>query len=205
MRRMSFFALLAAFLLVLTGCFSSSATKQDDSSQPAGQAAEPSGISAEPDATTATSSNAEKNAVKKFYPESSTATAEKESESPERNFVVTQELQAKIHLVDKYNPGICYGIPAPVPASAVAGMIERNPELAQFLRDRYSLPSDLAVYEKIKQLNGIMFETLSSGKYKFNFTDGQCCFLKAYEGEVTIIGQTVSDEIIRTESKENPC
>ncbi|MFA5029244.1 MAG: hypothetical protein WC518_00655 [Patescibacteria group bacterium] len=148
--------------------------------------------------------------VKKFYPDAGLAksgqTTNQDSQNQsKKNFIITQELQVKFYLVDKYNPGTCYGLPGPVPAEAIAGMIGRNPELAELVRSKYNLTADLDVYNKIKQLNGIQLEKLAGGKYQFDFTDGQCCILKAYEGEVTIVGQTISDTITKQDSKQNPC
>jgi len=143
----------------------------------------------------------------KFYPDSSNINkpADNIPFDQSRNFTVTQELEIKFYLVDKYNPGICYGTPSPVTDESVSGMIVRNPELSQLLRSKYNLISDLAVYNKIKQLNGVLLTEIKGGNYQFNFIDGQCCVLKAYEGEVNIVGKTISDEVIRTDTKQNPC
>lgn len=146
---------------------------------------------------------------KRFYPEDGGSLI---SDSPPLNetksaggFVLTQDLQVKIHLIDKYQPGICYGLPAPVPAEAIKGMIDRQPGLAEFVRQRYQLKTDLEVYNKIKQINGVGLKSTASGKYQFDFMDGQCCVLNYYEGEAMVIGQTVSDVITSRSTKENPC
>lgn len=141
--------------------------------------------------------------VEKFYPENTQIA--KSINSATDQFVITQELQIKFYLVDKYDPGICYGMPEPVPDVAVDGMIDRNPDLVNLIRSKYSLTDNLAVYNKIKQLNGIRLSKLTGGKYQFNLTDGQCCILTAYEGEVSIVGRSISDKVIRRESKNNPC
>lgn len=143
--------------------------------------------------------------LKRFYPQTAVANKPAAVPDPAKDFVITQELTLKLYLVDKYNPGTCYGLPSPVPDAAVKGMVSNNPELAQFVKYKYKLNSDLDIYNKIKQLNGISLSKIAGGKYQFNFTNGQCCILTAYEGEATIINQTISDSITRQETKNNPC
>lgn len=194
MKKIGFFSLLLIAVLALSGC---------------SQATDSPALSAEdPGATGSASQEANQPVTpKKFYPQTSalSTTDKAEATAPGGDFTITQELLIQLYLADKYDPGICYGAPAPVPEVAVSGMIERNPELAQFLKERYNLSTDLAIYEKVKQLNGIQLTKLSGGLYRYNFTDGQCCSLAAYEGQATIVGQKVSDEIINKESKTNPC
>lgn len=197
--------------LCLSGCFWSPVDRQDNQAEPSGEdnsarslsdkSAPPSVGNEEP------LTGVETTKVKKFYPDANQAETDSSQgvEDEEQDFVITQELQVKIHLVDKYNPGVCYGAPAPVPEQAISGTIERNKQLAEFLRARYSLATDLAVYEKIKQLSAIRLEIISGGRYTYYFSDGQCCYIKAYQGEVTVVGQIISDEVIQTESQQNPC
>ncbi len=143
--------------------------------------------------------------LKRFYPQTAIINKPAAAPNPAKDFVITQDLTLKLYLVDKYNPGTCYGLPGPVPDVAVKGLVSNNPELAQFVKYKYKLNSDLDIYNKIKQLNGISLSKIAGGKYQFNFTNGQCCVLTAYEGEATIINQTISDLITRQETKNNPC
>ena len=148
--------------------------------------------------------------VKKFYPDTGAPVAparpEGDAVAPKSNFTVTQELVVKLYLVDKYKPGVCYGMPGPVPDEAVSGMISSNQDLVKFLKSRYpELKTDLDVYTKIKQINGIRLTSIAGGKYHFNLTDGECCTLTAYDGEVMMLGQTITDTVLQQETKVNPC
>lgn len=204
MLRIFYFLLLAVILLA--GCTLSSVADNNQASQ-----ASPSMVDKDDsnDSSPAKGENLSASSssetflgqVPKFYPEPSMPF----DRQSERDFVITQELQIRIHLADKYNPGTCYGMPGPVPDKMVNSLIAENKSLADFLRDRYRLGSDLDVYEKIRQIKAIKLELIFGGKYRFNFTDGQCCFLKMYEGEVTIIGKTISDQVIKTDNEQNPC
>ena len=143
--------------------------------------------------------------VGKFYPSVASNIKPVETADPNKDFAVTPELLAKMYLADKYKPGTCYGLPKPVPEEAVAGMIARNPQLAQFLKQKYELSSDLDIYNKIKQLNGISLDKLGSGNFNFEFMDAQCCTMTGYQGQVLIIGSNITDKVDKQETKTNPC
>lgn len=155
---------------------------------------------------TPTASDAKK--VQKFYPEplvsqgdpSISAVAKNNSSDP-----MPDNLEIKIYLVDKYNPGTCYGMPTPVPEEAISGMIARNQSLANLVRTKYKLKSNLDIYLKIKQIFGIQLAPISGGKYKYDFTDGQCCSLKYYSGEIQNIGGKILDSVTDQQTKNNPC
>lgn len=151
-----------------------------------------------------------KKVVQKFYPEglSPKPVTEDDSQTTSTSrppsFSVTQELQVKLYLIDKYSPGVCYGLPGPVPEVAIQGMINDNPDLVKFLKGRYELKTDLDVYKKIKQINGIYLVS-DKGSYTYEFTDGQCCTLHAYQGKITIVGANITDVILKQETQSNPC
>jgi len=205
MKKIYLIIILLVVVLVLGGCFNDAI---EEANQDQAQ---------EPDATdqivdVATKNSEPKDEIQRFYPDqssvtkkSATADASVQANNIERNFTVTQELQTKLYLVDKYSPGTCYGMPGPVPQVAIDGMIERNPGLSVFLLKRYSLAGDLDIYNKIKQINGVQLTTMVGGKYQFNFIDGQCCTLTAYEGEISIIGQNITEKVTNQATHENPC
>jgi hypothetical protein len=155
-------------------------------------------------------STAPKKTVQKFYPEdlSPKPSVSNDSRTGSKNsspsFSVTRELQVKLYLVDKYNPGICYGLPGPVPEQAVTGMIADNPDLVKFLKGKYDLKTNMDIYNKIKQINAIHLSQ-EKGSYIYEFTDGQCCTLHAYQGRITIIGNNITDTILKQQTQTNPC
>lgn len=145
----------------------------------------------------------------KFYPKPTASTQDQVvqpvDDSVDRDsFAITPELKARLYLVDIYNPGICYGLPGPVPDISIATILANNQGLSQFLRSSYKLSSDLDVYTKIKQINSVMLNSNRNG-YQFNFTDAQCCTLKAYQGEINTLGPELKHTIDREETKQNPC
>jgi len=114
------------------------------------------------------------------------------AQTAERNFQITPELLAKMYLIDKYNPGICYGAPVAVPQSAIDMLVDSNPPLVAFLKQKYNLTSDLEVYNKMKQLQAVSLTETASSKFNFTFMDGQCRNLVYYEGVVQVAGSAVT-------------
>lgn len=202
MRRITLSLLLLTVVLILSGCFGSPPDSSRDDT------------GGEPQVATSKSVvEKDEPVVKKFYPNvpiaqrgESTVTSDLQAPlSRSDDFIVTQELMVKIYLVDKYNNGVCYGQPIAVTQSTIASLIGNDPGLTAFIRGKYQLTSDLDVYNKIKQLNGIKLDKRSGGSYVYSFTDGQCCVLKAYQGNISIVGQTITDIVKRQETKQNPC
>ncbi|MFA5125125.1 MAG: hypothetical protein WC473_04900 [Patescibacteria group bacterium] len=148
--------------------------------------------------------------VKRYYPDQSltqtlAGSSGSASAPADSKFVITPQLIAKMHLVDKYKPGICYGSAITIPEVAIQSMITDNKSLAEFLRQKYSLKTDLEVYNKIKQLNGVMLTETASSKYDFRFMDGQCCTETLYLGTVQVSGSTATDIITSQESHTEQC
>lgn len=115
------------------------------------------------------------------------------AETAERDFQLTPALIAKMYLIDKYKFGICYGAPASVPQAAITSLVNSNPPLSNFLKQKYSLQTDLEIYNKQKQLQAITLAETSSSKFNFSFTDGQCQNTTYYQGVIQVSGVTVSE------------
>lgn len=143
--------------------------------------------------------------MKKYYPEGSSAggLAATSQIAVEQEFQITPSLLVKMYLVDKYKPGICFGLPMAPPQSAIDEMMRSNELLANFLREKYDLTSDLDVYNKIKQLQGVFLTEISSSNFNFRFSDGQCQSVKLYEGTASVNGTTVTETITSEEGYTN--
>jgi len=185
-------------VLVISGCWHRTAPLPDFNQKPVENPVATSTAQVEPTAEPT-----------RFYPKNTPIVVDGQVVpaplEPERDsFVITPELRAKLYLTDIYNPGVCYGLPGPVPAISVETLLARNRQLETFLRSQYSLKEDLDVYTKIKQINAISLEANRTG-YQFNFTDAQCCTLKAYQGQVDTLSPKLKHEVEREDIKENPC
>ncbi|MDY6769006.1 MAG: hypothetical protein SVW02_02775 [Candidatus Nanohaloarchaea archaeon] len=94
------------------------------------------------------------------------------------------KLPAKAALVAEYEPGTCYGMPGGVSQEMVASALQQNADVAAFVRDRYNLTEDRAVFNRVKQFNAVTL-TETSGGYEFTVEDGNCCTITTYTGTVT--------------------
>ncbi len=215
MKKISFLLIILGFVFILSGCGAEVPNLLMDSSNISNTpSVTDNKIDASVDVVTPPqiipSTTTPKKTVQKFYPEDLSPkpdTGNDSKASPNgspSSFSVTQELQVKLYLIDKYNPGVCYGLPGPVPEVAIQGMIADNPDLVKFLKSKYELKTDLDVYKKIKQINGIRL-IQDKGSYTYEFMDGQCCTLHAYQGKITIIGNSISDVILQQATQSNPC
>lgn len=154
-----------------------------------------------------------KKEVKRFYPDSGSGSTGSDVtpgssgivSDPERSFNITPELIAKMHLIDKYNPGICFGMPGPVPQSAIDSLINGNKPLSDFVKQKYNLSSDLEIYNKLKQFQNVQLTVISSSNYNFQFMDGQCCTMTFYQGVIEVSGDKATETIENKETKTNPC
>jgi len=118
--------------------------------------------------------------------------ADSSAATAERNFIVTPDLLAKMYLVDKYKPGVCFGAPAAVPQTEISGLISANPPLTEYLQQKYGLNADLEIYRKLKQLQDVALVETASSKFNFAFRDGQCQDITYYEGIVAVSGSSVT-------------
>lgn len=159
----------------------------------------------------AATSSESKREIKRFYPDSASLSSEVNSDlfdsipDPEKSFTITSELIAKMHLIDRYNPGGCFGLPGHVSQSAIDSLINDNRLLSNFVKQKYKLSSDLEIYNKLKQFQNIQLTSIASSKYKFQFMDGQCCVLTFYQGVIEINGDKIIEVIDKKETKTNPC
>src|SRR3989344_356859 len=114
------------------------------------------------------------------------------------------EAEIKIYLIEKYTPGSCFGMPSVVPNNEISKTIRENRQLANFAKERFGLYDDIEIYEKVRQLNGIMLQKTGDG-YSFKFQDGKCCTINSYEGTVKIEDGSIIDEITRQTEENVPC
>lgn len=135
-----------------------------------------------------------------FRPDQPAVSATADPVDAERNFIITPEIIAKKYLVDKYKMGICFKTPIVVPQIAITGLVSKDPPFSDFLRQAYSLKTDLEVYNKIKQFQTITLTETASSVYKYSFSDGQCSTVVYQEGVVTVSEKTATDTVTMQES-----
>jgi hypothetical protein len=83
----------------------------------------------------------------------------------------------------------------------IKSKLEKNPQLAEIIKDRYDVYNDYEVYEILISVKKFLLEKIDEG-YKFSFIDGAYCVIAKYEG----ILYMNNDVIIRSKifSKKSP-
>lgn len=133
----------------------------------------------------------------KYYPENSATTGSGGSAvSADADFIITPAQQAQMYLVDKYKPGICFGMPLAPTQNLINAELALDPRLAKFLKAYYQLATDLDTYNKLKQLRGISLTETKSGTFDYIFEDGRCSDIVDYRGVVEVATNRVSDNLI---------
>lgn len=125
--------------------------------------------------------------------------------SSDTAIVLTDKLRMKLYLIDEYNPGICFGKQSDQINGRVAAYLIENAAMAEFVRGYYKLSSDLEIYSKVRQIEGVSLTRGQSGKYLYRFVDGQCCDLTTYEGEIDIINVSIFENLIKHNTKKTSC
>lgn len=195
--------LMLISLLSLTACTSSDNISADADNGAQNQESAQSTAPAKPTTT------AEQKQVKKFYPEALQSQGDEPAQGtvsiskPKVSDPMPENLEIKLYLIDKYDPGVCYGKPGPVRDEDIAGMITRNQSLANLVKTKYKLQSELDIYLKIKQIFAIQLKPISGGKYQYDFADGQCATQIYHVGEIQNIGGKISETLTSKESFTN--
>lgn len=112
------------------------------------------------------------------------------------------EREVKTYLVDKYNPGISFGMPRIISQAEIDSLLRANSELAAYVKTKYNLGRDIEVYNKMRQFTGIQLTPRANG-YTFAFSDGQGCTITDYGGTVT--GMPITDTVTKREQRQVPC
>ncbi len=112
-------------------------------------------------------------------------------------------LVLKAYLVEKYNPGFCFGMPS-IEYGSPSTAIEAYPRTANFVKERFGISYEYNVYTKMRQICSIKL-TESGSVYEFVFTDGKCCTISTIEGIIYFDDEEIIDEIKKTETKVVPC
>lgn len=87
----------------------------------------------------------------------------------------------------------------------IKSSLKNNPELAEIIRDRYSVYTDYDVYRILISVKKFSLEKIDVG-YKFSFIDGDCCKITDYEGILYMdIDIIIKSEIISRKSSKVPC
>lgn len=93
--------------------------------------------------------------------------------------------EARAAVVETVDPGTCFGMPGPVTEETKEDALQRNPDLAAFIRERFDTAATGETYERLRQYQQVILHNASAG-YRFSVEDGRCCEIKTING--TVVG-----------------
>ncbi|MBN4057110.1 hypothetical protein JYU19_02240, partial [bacterium AH-315-J21] len=117
----------------------------------------------------------------------------------------SEKIDGIVFLVKKYDPGLCYGMPSPVPDEIVNGALARSPLLVEFIRNTFSVESDFQIFTKIRQLLVIKLRQTGAGAYEYYLIDGRCCDILRFHGELRLREGVFMDALLDRNIENVPC
>lgn len=116
------------------------------------------------------------------------------------------ELRVRLHLIERFEPGVRGGMPGPVPEDSIAARLEADPVMTAFVRRYFSPETDLATWERLEQLRRIGLTAVEGG-FEFSFTSDKPCELIYRAGRVVIddAGDIDRVELSQERTSDRPC
>ncbi len=93
-------------------------------------------------------------------------------------FYPSLDFEAKVLLVKKYGPSICFGkVDMPTDAE-VAGRLAAQPKgLVDEVKRRFGAASDFQAWERLEQFDQVVLFRNSYSSFSYMIEDGQCCYI----------------------------
>ncbi len=114
-------------------------------------------------------------------------------------------IEATVFLVKKYDPGLCFGMPSPVPDEVVTRVLSMNPRLVIFVRKNFIVNSDFQVFVKIRQMFMTKVRTLNRGEIEYYLMSGMCCDIFRIHGKLVRRNGELFDSLLNRAVKSVPC
>ncbi len=114
-------------------------------------------------------------------------------------------IEATVFLVKKYDPGLCFGMPSPIPNEVVARVIATNPRLVKFVRENFTVESDFQVFVKIRQMFMTKVRTHERGAIEYYLLSGMCCDIIQVHGKLVRRNGELFDSLLDRAVKNVPC
>ena len=114
-----------------------------------------------------------------------------------------EEIKMRFYLVNKYNPGDCFGMPM-IKNPRYQSKI--SPELLLKVKNLSSEKPDDDECEKIiRKMERITIKKTDTSKYYFAFKDGKCCSIIYYKGKLEIRNNEIFEELLEENMEMVPC
>lgn len=112
-------------------------------------------------------------------------------------------LELKSYLIDKYNPGHCFGEPT-IDLYDREKIIKLYPRIANYVIERFGVNSEYNIFSKMRQISEINV-TQNDDAYKFYLSDGRCCDIISIHGILYFNEDVIIEEVLSTKVESVPC
>jgi hypothetical protein len=129
----------------------------------------------------------------KIYPQEQPLPVELPSHL-EINFVNENEFKIRAYLVEKYNPGDCFGMSQMKNPSEPE--IKVNDELIAKIKKEYNIQEDSKAKQFAIKMSKIGIMKESKNKYSYEVRDARCPVIRTYKGKILLKNKKIIETII---------
>ncbi|MFA6048444.1 MAG: hypothetical protein WC792_00660 [Candidatus Micrarchaeia archaeon] len=120
-------------------------------------------------------------------------------------FYPSLEFEAKVFLVKKYGPSVCFGKPAvPSDSDVEAFLSTYPPDAVREVKRRFGAATDFQAWERITQIGQVWLLRDSVNSFSYRVEDGQCCSVAQRYGKLSI-GDGFADQPAGVQQTRIPC
>lgn len=145
---------------------------------------------------------------------------EKNSAKPVVSFDSCGEYAAKVFLIKKYGPSICFGQPFSPSDQELTKVISQNSdESLEALKQSFATASDTQIYERMTQMNQVIvtaannsansapqsIASLGTKSYNYIIFDGKCCSMSKRIGTAYCLQGQFYDQSLGIAQEPIPC
>jgi hypothetical protein len=127
----------------------------------------------------------------KVYPQDSLFTFPSHIEI---NYINENEFKIRAYLVDKYNPGDCFGMSQMKNPSEPE--IKVNDELIAKIKKEYNIQGDSKAKQFAIKMSKIGIMNESKNKYSYEVRDARCPVIRTYKGKILLNNKKIIETII---------
>ena len=120
---------------------------------------------------------------------------------PDEN-ISMEKFNVKVSLLEEFRVGTNAGMPTIVSEEMIDATIEDNSQLAQQIREEFTISSEGELYTKVQQFNRIYVEE-SGDRYEFTIRSGETCTIRTIDG--TYDPETDNITVEEEETENVPC
>lgn len=121
----------------------------------------------------------------------------------EINFKNENEFRIRAYLVDKYNPGNCFGMPQI--KSPFETEIKVKEDLIEKIKKEYNIKDDSKAEQFAIKMSKIGIIKESKNEYRYEVRDGRCCGITTYTGKIRLKKKKIIETVIGKKEEMVPC